>query len=216
MLFLIAQGVEAQGKSEFIENDSIDLLGLSLEELLNLEVKIEVASTKGDNIFTSPSTVSIITKEDIEKFNYSSISEALQTISGFSVERTYLKRNLPTSRGVLQDHYANKVLVLIDGVPSWNAVTGEGNLDRINILDVERIEVLKGPSSVLYGTNAYTGAINILLKKDKTKNIQVHGGIGQYNSYQVGGSANFTNKKLETFVAINSSNTYGPDVPLTK
>src|SRR5512133_3055628 len=101
--------------------------GMSLEELLNLQVSIEVASTKGDNLFTSPSTVTVISKDDIRKYGYSSITEALQTVAGLSVERTYLKRNLPTGRGVLQDHYANKVLILINGISAWNAVTGEGN-----------------------------------------------------------------------------------------
>jgi len=135
---------------------------MSLEELL--EIKIEVSSSREEVIFNTPSTVSVIDREMINRYNFTSVSEALNLIAGFDVQRTYLKRNIPTSRGILQDHYANKVLVMVNNIPTWHAVTGEGNLDRIDINAVERIEVLKGPASVLYGTNAFTGAVNIVLK----------------------------------------------------
>ena len=100
-------------------------IGFSQEEYL-WEVDVQVASTQSENIFNTPSSVSIIDKNMIESYNFISVAEAVQTVSGISIMRTYLKRNLPTSRGILQDYYANKVLILINGIPSWNAVTGEG------------------------------------------------------------------------------------------
>ncbi len=164
-IFVLTVNINAQNKDTTKTNDLYDL---SLEQLLN--INIQVVSTQGEKIFNSPSTVTVINSDEIIKYNFLTVEEALQTIAGIKTYRTYLKRNLPTARGVLQDNYANKVLILIDGTPIWNAVTGEGNIDRINIKDVERIEILKGPASVLYGTNAYSGAINIVLKKeDKSK-----------------------------------------------
>ena len=176
------------------------------EEDFFWDISVQVASTEIENIFNAPSTVSIINREMIENYNFLSIAEAIQTVSGIAVTRTYLKRNLPTSRGVLQDNYANKVLILINGVPSWNSVTGEGNLDRIDIDDVERIEVLKGPASVLYGTNAYSGAVNIVLRSSEDKKLNSHMGFGTNGSYQAG--ANFSAKQgdLTYFVAANTSN----------
>jgi len=190
------------------DSTKVDIFDMSLEELMNLE--INVASTKGDNIFTAPSSVTVVTKEDIDRFGFSTVAEVLQSIAGFSVERTDLRRNIPTGRGVLQSHYANKTLILINGIPSWNAVTGEANLDRINIYDIERIEVLKGPASVLYGTNAYTGAVNIILKQVKESNVSFHAGYGSINSYDAGIGLSLKKNDFESYISFNSSSNNGP------
>ena len=131
------------------------------EEASNLTV----ASPIPETVFDSVSNVAVIDRSAIERYNFASVSDALRTLPGISVTRTYLMHGLPTIRGALQEHYANKVLVMINNVPMWNAVTGEGDLDRVDINAVERIEVLRGPASVLYGSNALTGAVNIVLRE---------------------------------------------------
>jgi outer membrane cobalamin receptor len=164
-----------------------DYFSMTLDDLLNTE--ITVASTKSSSMLKAVSSVTVIDRKMINDYGFLSVSEALKTVSGFESYRTYLKQNLPTGRGVLQDHYANKVLVMINGIPSWHAVTGEGNLDRIDIKSVERIEILKGPASVLYGTQAYSGAINIVLKKPSEAGQagKVHVGGGNNGAYAAGG-----------------------------
>jgi len=69
-----------------IDSTKVDIFDMSLEELLDIE--INVASTKGNNIFSAPSSVTVVTKEDIERFGFSTVTEVLQSIAGFSVERT--------------------------------------------------------------------------------------------------------------------------------
>lgn len=157
-----------------IESDEIS--DMSLEDLMN--IKISVASNTADNLYNTVSTVSVIDRKTIEKYNYRNVAEALQSVPGFDVYRTYLKRNIPTARGVLQDNYANKVLLMINGVSTWNAITGEGCIDRINMADVERIEILKGPSSVIYGSNAFSGAINVVLKESSDYVNSTYGTVG--------------------------------------
>ena len=72
----------------------------------------------------------------------------------------------------------NGALILIDGAPTWMAVTGEGTLDRIDISHLERIEVLRGPASVVYGSNAYSGAINLVLRQASTsKDAKLQGDV---------------------------------------
>jgi len=182
---------------------------MSLTELL--DVKIDVASSRGQTILNTPSTVSIIDQKMIKQYNFNSVAEALCIIPGFQVMRTYFKRNIPTSRDILQPHYANKVLVLINGIPQWNAATGETNIDRININDVERIEVLKGPASVLYGTNAYTGAINIVIKNSELESSAVHLAFGSNGRLQAGGNINLINNDWKTFISANTSDEAGHD-----
>ncbi|GAB4181733.1 MAG: TonB-dependent receptor [Calditrichia bacterium] len=162
------------------------LQDMSLEELLNMDIRI--SSSKATTIFNSPSTVSVIDKDMIKQYNFLTISEAIRIVAGIDILRTYLKRNLPTSRGILQDHYANKVLFLIDNVPTWHAVTGETNIDRIDINDVERIEILKGPASVLYGSNAYSAAINVVLKKSVNDALNTHMGMSNGFGAYAGGN----------------------------
>lgn len=181
-----------------------DLMQLSIEELLDLDVNVQVVSASGDNIFSSPSTVSIINKNTIRDFNFQTISEAIQYVSGVNVYRTYLKKNIPTTRGLLSDHYANKILILINGVPTFNAITGEGVLDRISIQSVERIEILKGPASVLYGTNAFSGAINIVLKSESNMIAEAYSGFGYKQFLTSGMQANIPQKNMKIYVSGNS------------
>lgn len=126
---------------------------------------VSVASIRPETVFNSVSNVTVIDRKMIEAYNYRSVADALQSVAGVMVWRTYLMQNMPTFRGALQEHYANKVLVMIDNVPAWHAVTGEGDLDRVGIDSVERIEILRGPASVIYGSNALTGVINIVLRR---------------------------------------------------
>ena len=191
---------------------------MSLEDLLNVE--IDVSSTRAETVFNTPSTVSVIDRTTISLYGFRHISEAIETLAGVSVMRTYLKRNLPTIRGLVQDHYANKVLVLIDGVPAWLAVTGEGSLDRISIDDVERIEVLKGPASVLYGTNAYSGAINLVLRKPENHKSEghagrVHGRIGDHKHFAGGGSYTYLGEGLSLLVTASAMDERGKSYNFT-
>lgn len=150
----------------FGQDDPFDL---SIEELMN--VKIDVSSSTSAELIETPSTVTIIDKETLEKFNFPTIAEALETAAGIEIYQTIIDRNVATSRGILQNFYANKILLMINGVPTWQPIYGDGHLERIDPRDVERIEILKGPASVLYGSNAYTGVINIVLKDIKSNII---------------------------------------------
>lgn len=185
------------------------LTDLSLDELLN--IPITVSSTKAQTIFNTPSSVSVIDAKMIRKYNFSSVAEALNNIPGLQVNRTYLKRDLPTARGILQDHYANKVLVLINGVATWNTVTGEANINKINIRDVERIEVLKGPASVLYGTNAYSGAVNIVLKGTDGESASSYFGTGSDGFFEAGANYAYSKDDFKLFISGNSSDEVGKD-----
>lgn len=159
------------------QDESSEFWSFMAEEAKSLTV----ASDTPETVFNSVSNVSVIDRSMIEAYNFASVSDALQAVPGMMVLRTYLMHNIPTMRGALQEHYADKVLVMINNVPMWNAVTGEGDLDRVGIDAVERIEVLLGPASVLYGSNALTGAINIVLRRPAGKEAALgvaSGGLG--------------------------------------
>jgi outer membrane cobalamin receptor len=204
LLFFVAIMLFRGTYASIAEDAELDdeLRFLRMESYLNVEV--EVASTKAETTIQSASTVTVIDRQMIEDYNFASISAAVDTLAGIQVYRTAFKHQVSTVRGVLQDHYANKVLIMINGVASWHSVTGEGNLDRLSIHDVERIEVLRGPASVIYGTQAYTGAINIVLRKTDTDGGTVHTGIGNKGAYSVGSNYRYKSKNgLSIFAALN-------------
>ena len=188
-----------------------ELFSLSLEELVQL--KVTVASSNTETVFNSVSTVTVIQRAQIDKYGFRTVREAIATLSGVAVLRTYFKQSIPTARSVLQDNYANKVLVMINKVPTSNGATGEAILERINIHDIERIEVLKGPASVLYGTNAYSGAINLVLRDSKQAQGNAYVGVGTEGQNTAGVSNVFVNEagNGRMFISANFENSEGND-----
>lgn len=182
-----------------------------------MQTEAAVASTRPEPLLKTVSTVSIIDRPMIEAYNFLTVSEAVSVVAGLYMTRTTFMNTVPAGRGVLPSHYANKVLVMIDGVASWLSTTGEGFLDRVHINDVERIEVLKGPSSVLYGSNAFSGAINIVLRRPRGSGEggRVHGEFGVPAAYQAGGNYQSRDAGRSIFVAANASSERGRRVSFT-
>lgn len=181
-----------------------DLMELDLDSLAN--VKVTVSGAKEETVLSSASVVSVVDRRMIEDYNFPTVSAAVETLAGVGMSRSYLKAGVTTIRGVLQDNYANKVLVMINNVPTWNAVTGEGELDRVNINDVERIEVLRGPASVIYGSQAYSGAINLVLREARPGEMHggVHGGWGNNGGWDAGGSFRYaTSNGWQVVASVN-------------
>lgn len=185
---------------------------MSLEELMSIKVK--VSSVIAEDIFKTTSTVSIINEELIKQYNFTSLADALESVSGLDIYQTIIDRNVTTIRGILQNFYANKILLMINNIPTWQPIYGAGYIERININDVKRIEILKGPASVIYGSNAYTGVINIILKDQKENGINIHLNTGSYKTFL--GGINFSYKKndLMLFSSFNVRNIHHKKYPI--
>ena len=178
-----------------------DIYDMSINELMNIEIK--VSDSKETTLFSSPSTVSIITKEDIKNYNYLSVPEALQSVAGLDVQNTIIDKNVVHSRGVLQNFYANKILLMINNIPTWQPTYGAGYLERIDVQSIERIEILKGPASVLYGSNALVAVINIILKDD-SENLSINGSMANNSSSNVSVNLSKNIGDFNLFVALNN------------
>ncbi len=184
---------------------------LKLEELL--QTKVNLSSTWEKDVFTAPSSVTVIDKEMIREHHFQTIGEALAIVAGFDVYSTIIDRGVVTSRGILQGFYANKVLLMINNIPTWQSIYGNGIIDRIDINDVQRIEVLKGAASVLYGSNAYTGAVNIVFHEKKGNRAGFSGfarfGGGDYG--MTGTNVQVNKGKFRLFLSANTGKkTFSP------
>lgn len=175
------------GMAAGVYGQSLDEEESALRLMVRLmETPIEISSVRATPILSTPSSVTIVDRKTLEGYGVQTLAEAVELVAGMSKMRTTFFRDVLTSRGVLQEHYANRVLLLIEGVSVWEAVSGAAAPGRIDIHDVERIEVLKGPASVLYGSNAYSGAINIILRSSFSQETVAHAGVLDQGGHQAG------------------------------
>ena len=103
------------------------------------------------------------------------------------------------------------VLMLIDGHPQFMGIFGHPLPDTYVTSDVERVEVIRGPASILYGSNAMGGVINIITKKQNKEGFSGNANFmyGSYNTQKYMASAGFKNKRLTLFTSLNHGQTDG-------
>ncbi|NVM21788.1 MAG: TonB-dependent receptor [Desulfobacterales bacterium] len=170
-----------------------DLLSMSLEELMSVEVV--TAGRQAQKISEAPAALSVVTAEDIKQLGATQLGEALRMVVG--IHFGYTNSSYMAAGGIRGFHKlpANKIVLLIDGVPWSLEIYGIPLLSAppISLDEIERIEVLRGPGSSLYGSNAMFGVINVITKKtEDTKGnlISFIGGEQQtlIGTYMHGGS----------------------------
>jgi len=156
-----------------------DLGDASLETLMNVEVYS--ASKHLQSVREAPSFVSIVTAEDIRNYGYRTLADILQSLPGFYVSDDHQYSNLGIRGFTRTSDYNTPFLLLVDGHRANDAIFENSPISRELPLDVdliERVEVIRGPSSSLYGANAVFGVINIITRRgrDVGTEISVEGG----------------------------------------
>ena len=111
----------------------------------------------------SPASASVITSEDLEQKQIERVSDALREVPGLSVVQTGTAGQLTSvfTRGLRSEH----TQVLLDGIPINQGLQGAFNFADLTIDDIDRIEVVRGPQSTLYGPRALAGVIQIFTKQ---------------------------------------------------
>jgi outer membrane receptor for ferrienterochelin and colicins len=138
----------------------------TLDELL--DTRISSAAKYEQTARAAPGSVTVITAEDIEEFGYRTLDEVLMTTVGFqtSYDRNYAYLGV---RGLSRPtDYNNRVLLLLDGHGLNENVYGSAGIGTEFALDltiVERIEIVRGPGSSLFGTGAMFAVVNVITKK---------------------------------------------------
>ena len=150
----------------FAESVDDELLDLSLEELISLDVPdVTSVSRKKQRLMDSAAAIFVITDEDIQRSGVTSIPEALRMVPGMQVARLNGNTWSISTRG-FNYIFANKLLVLIDGRTVYSPLFSGVNWDVQDTMleDIDRIEVIRGPGAALWGANAVNGVINIITK----------------------------------------------------
>ena len=139
------------------------------EEPTTIGEILVTARNKAESLQSVPITINAVSAETIERRNISDISRVAQSTSGLTFDQGLTPSDTrPALRGVQAVRGRPNVAILVDGVDTSSeafATAGGGALASLRFVDAERIEVVKGPQSVLYGRSAFSGAINYISKR---------------------------------------------------
>jgi outer membrane receptor protein involved in Fe transport len=209
-----SQEEEEKGKPD-------ELFKLSLEELMN--VKITTAGRTPEEIRDIPASVVVITRDDIEKYGYQSLAEVLENIPGLYYTDDYFMENFGV-RGFWTEAALRNVIILVNDIEQTEYLGSENRLELINIPveAIDRIEVVRGPMSVMYGTGAFFGVINIFTNKtdiyDGGPVSLISGSMGSEKTKKITVRVSDMSDDGDLQYTFNASyfDTYGLDVPYEK
>jgi outer membrane receptor protein involved in Fe transport len=152
-------------------------------------IVITSAARRDEPVFESPRAVSVVDREDLQERASRSTPEALSEEVGVFVQRTNHGGGSPIIRG----QFGNRVLLLVDGIRLNNSSFRQGTNQYLNTIDplvVDRLEVVRGPGSALYGSDAIGGLVNVLTERPRLN------GEGGYGSARVISASNDRSAQL--------------------
>ena len=188
------------------------MLGLSTsvfsqqtDKTTELEEVVITATRSEISLEDSPIPTEVIGKKEIEQLNLITMQDLLQA-KGIQVAP--MKSGGFQLRGLSSEY----VLVMIDGVPIAGRESGALDLSNINLGNVERVEIVKGSMSSLWGNHAIGGVINIITKKGGKPSFQLNTQYGTNNTSLIGLSGNFGKDKFQNVSKVTLGNSDGFDI----
>lgn len=158
-----------------------DWSDLSLEKLMNLQ--ISVATKTEQTLAEAPSSVTVFTRTEIQNMGITTLRELLNYVPGYQATLDVQNGSITAIgiRGRLKSDQSTDVLILQDGVRLNNSHSGGATtMKRLISLDnIKQVEIIRGPGSALYGSNAFLGVINLVTERNTNELI---GRIGNLNS----------------------------------
>lgn len=176
LLILAARGAAAAAAAA---PDSLDLTVLSLEQLAALPVQsVEAASGHSQRLEEAPASVTIVTGEEIRRLGYRTLAEALNGVVGLYARDDYNFSYLGLRGFGRPGNYNTHILLQVDGHRINDNVSARPALGTdlgVPLDEIDRVEVVRGPSSSLYGSNAFLGVINVITRRpDAHRDLHVH------------------------------------------
>lgn len=138
-----------------------------LEVSLTSRDSVEAASRVSESVDDAPASVSLVTPQELRAMRYPTLAEALRGVRGIYVSDDRGYQSLGFRGFGRPGAYGNRVLITMDGMPLnddwlWSSYVGFDL--RTDLEDIDRIEVVRGPGSVLYGTSAFSGVVNLVTR----------------------------------------------------
>jgi iron complex outermembrane receptor protein len=188
-LLALACTVGALPVATLAQTNSVDLTTLPLEALMNLDVPTVYGASRLEQKTTeAPSSVTIVTSDEIKKYGYRTLADVLGSVQGFyvSYDRNY---SFVGVRGVSLGDFNDRILLLVDGHQVNNdfndgAFVGTGFILDLDLVD--RVEIIRGPGAAVYGNNAFFGVVNVITRQGKQLNgVEASGEYGSFDAYKL-------------------------------
>lgn len=201
-------------------NDSLDteeLFDMSIEDLMDVE--ISVVSKKSESQHEAPGVVVVVPQEEIEIYGDRNLYQLLQRQPSVYTRGSYMyPNNIASFRGDLSTHLDIHNLILFNGRPIRESGFGGINFPvytTFPIAGLDSVEMIRGPGSVLYGTNAFTGVINLKTRIPDQNELKISGMGGSYGYYESNVTAGGRLGKLGYITSLSTSAQQGYDYRLT-
>ncbi len=184
----VARCAEAATAPPASASDDVDLTEVSLQTLMDFKVQSVYGASKHEQkLSEAPSSVTIVDSEEIKKYGARNFADVLNSVRGLYVtyDRNYSYLGI---RGFNRPgDYSSRVLVLVDGHRLNENIFDSvliGNDFPLDVDVIDRIEVIRGPGSSIYGNNAFFGVINVITKTGGAyQGAEVSGSVGSFDSY---------------------------------
>jgi iron complex outermembrane receptor protein len=175
--------------AEQTDDNHPDLTGLSVEQLMDVKIAAVYGASKFEQtVLEAPSSISIVNASDIKHYGYRTLADILRSVRGFytTYDRNYEYAGV---RGFGRPgDYNSRMLLLVDGHRINDNIYGTASIGTEFILDVdliERVEIVRGPGSSLYGTNAFFGIINVITREGRDiKGMEISGEGASFGTYK--------------------------------
>jgi outer membrane receptor for ferrienterochelin and colicins len=196
-----------------------DLTQLPIETLMNISVY--GASKYEQKLMDAPAYVTIVNRDAIKKYGYRTLADVLRSVPGFFVTNDRNYQYLGVRGFNRPGDYNTRILLLVDGHRINDGLYDQAPIGTDFPIDldlIQRVEVIRGPSSSIYGTNAFLAVVNVItrngrnLKSDEKHGLEVSGNAGSFNSYK--GRLTYGNQWAagpELLVSASVFDSRGPD-----
>ncbi len=195
-------------------NETLILDFILEEDVLELDRVLVTGTRTGHYVKNVPVRTEVITEKDIENKNASNLYEAMEGLPGIRVESQcqYCNFTMIRMQGLGSEH----TQVLINGQPLYSGLAGVYGLQQIGTVDVDRIEIVKGAGSALYGSSAVAGAINIITKEPSLiPSTKINVQLGSYNTNRFNVFSTMRNEKRDMGLNIFAEHVTGDAVDET-
>jgi outer membrane receptor protein involved in Fe transport len=181
LLILATYGVAQQSASpQDPGTERADLASMDLQQLMDL--KVTTASLFSDKLSQAPGIMSVVTGDELRRFGGLALGEILDRVPGLTQSSQYFTdRSLIAADGDQTKTSGAHILFLINGRPTREVMEGGIISDLLESFPVdilERIEIIRGPGSVLYGSNAFSAVINLITRKANGNEASIRGSVG--------------------------------------
>lgn len=183
-------------------------------DLLAQENLVYSAARYVQTIAETPANVSIISRDDIRRYGYRNVPDALKSLPGVFDAASQWPA-LGVSGVAVPGDFGSRILYLINGMPIYEPTYGGFFLDYLDIESIERIEFVQGPGSALYGSGAVVGLVNLITHGDKSaRGTSFAAAAGSHGSGKIYMSNNRQGDSVNSYVAASADYSEGRDLYL--